>query len=169
MTILGAVGDIHRFPTAKHLVGYAGLGAHVYDSGLTRKTGGITKSGRRDLRHALIQAARVAVKFDPQWRAELEKLRQRLIYQKAIVAIARKLLVIVWHVLTKGEADRHADPQRVAAKLMTHAYNLTEQRRPAGQSGSAYVRQQLDRLGLQLESFQMNGRKIVLPPADRSG
>ena len=89
-----------------------------------------------------------------------------MIYQKAVVAVARKLLVIVWHVLTKCEADRHADPQRVAAKFMAHAYNLSEQRRPAGQSGSEYVRQQLERLGIQLQSFQMYGRTIRIHPAD---
>ncbi len=167
MTILAAVGDITRFPTAKHLVGYAGLGARVHDSGLTHKTGGITKAGRRDLRGAMIQAARVASQHNPKWRAEMERLRKRMIYQKAVVAIARKLLVVVWHVLTKVEADRHADPKRVATKLMLHAYCLKEQRRPNGQTAPEYVRHQMDRLDIPLQSFQMNGRKIVLQPADR--
>lgn len=167
MTILAAIGDINRFPTAKNLVGYAGLGARVHDSGLTHKTGGITKSGRRDLRGAMIQAARVAAQHNPKWRAEMERLRKRMIYQKAVVAIARKLLVVVWHVLTKVEADRHADPKRVATKLMLHAYSLKEQRRPNGQTAPEYVRHQMDRLDIPLQSFRMNGRKIVLQPADR--
>jgi transposase len=166
LTILAAIGDITRFPSAKQLVGYAGLGAKVHDSGVTRKTGGVTKSGRRDLRGAMIQAARIAAQHNPQWRAELERLRKRMIYQKAVVAIARKLLVVVWHVLTKGEADRHADPKRVATKMMMHAYTLKEQRRPNGQSAPEYVHQQLDRLGITLQSFRMNGRTIVLQPAD---
>jgi transposase len=46
MTILAAVGEINRFPSSKKLVGYAGLGARVYSSGETTKTGGITKQGR---------------------------------------------------------------------------------------------------------------------------
>jgi transposase len=166
ITILAAIGDITRFPSAKHLVGYAGLGTRVHDSGLTHKTGGITKSGRRDLRGAMIQAARVAAQHDPEWRAELERLRNRMIYQKAVVAIARKLLVVVWHVLIKEEADRHADPERVATKLMMHAYALKEQRRPNGQTPPEYVHQQLDRLGIPLQSFRMNGRTVVLQPAD---
>jgi len=83
---LAAIGDITRFPTSKHLMGYAGLGARVHDSGVTRNTGGITKSGRRDLCDAMIQAARVAAKYDPHWRAELERLRKRMIYQKSLIA-----------------------------------------------------------------------------------
>lgn len=47
VTLLAAIGDISRFPDADHLVGYAGLGARVHDSGLTTHTGGITKAGRR--------------------------------------------------------------------------------------------------------------------------
>src|SRR5690242_21766045 len=49
MTILAAVGDITRFPTAKHLVGYAGLGTRIHASGQVHRSGGITKRGRRDL------------------------------------------------------------------------------------------------------------------------
>jgi transposase len=54
ITVLSAIGDIRRFPNAKKLVGYAGLGARVHDSGQKRTTGGITKSGRRDLRRAMV-------------------------------------------------------------------------------------------------------------------
>ena len=50
MSILGAVGAITRFPSSKQLVGYAGLGAGVHDSGKSHRDKGITKQGRRDLR-----------------------------------------------------------------------------------------------------------------------
>jgi transposase len=46
MTILSAIGDIARFPSAKYLVGYAGLGARIHASGQVQRTGGITKEGR---------------------------------------------------------------------------------------------------------------------------
>ena len=49
LTILAAIGEIIRFPDAKHLVGYAGLGARVHDSGQTTRRGRITKAGRREL------------------------------------------------------------------------------------------------------------------------
>ena len=46
-SILAAIGDIARFPDAKHLVGYAGLGSRIHDSGLSTRSGKITKTGRR--------------------------------------------------------------------------------------------------------------------------
>ena len=52
MTILTAIGDITRFEDARHLVGYAGLGAGVHESGKEHKDKGITKSGRKELRWA---------------------------------------------------------------------------------------------------------------------
>jgi len=90
MTVLAAIGDITRFPSAKHLVGYAGLGASVHDSGKTHRTGRITKQGRRDLRWVLVQAAWVAVNTHPHWKEQYERLCRRKPKSKAIVAIARK-------------------------------------------------------------------------------
>jgi len=52
MTVLAAIGDISRFENAKKLVGYAGIGAGVHDSGKTHKEKKITKKGRRELRWA---------------------------------------------------------------------------------------------------------------------
>ncbi|RLC64171.1 MAG: IS110 family transposase, partial [Chloroflexi bacterium] len=118
MTALSVIGDITRFPTAKHLVGYAGPGASVHDSGKTHRTGRITKQGRRELRWVLVQAAWVAVNTHPHRKEQYERLRRRKPTDKAIVAIACKLLVVVWHVLTECVADRRADEDMVAFKLM---------------------------------------------------
>jgi transposase len=176
MTLLAAIDDVARFPDAEHLVGYAGFtcpggqcqgGSRVHDSGLTHRTGRITKAGRRDMRAAMVEAAHTACRIHPHWQAELARLEPRLGYNKAIVAVARKLLVSVWHVLTKECADRYAQPQMVARKLLAHTERLGQANRPTGQTRAAYVRQQLDRLGLgaDLVSIQRGQRAIVLPPA----
>jgi transposase len=168
LTLLAAIGDISRFPHAKHLIGYSGLGARVHDSGLTHRTGRITKSGRRDIRAAMVETAHTAVRTHPHWQAELARLEPRLGKNKAIVAIARKLLVAVWHVLTEGCADRFADPERVARKLLQHAYRLGRAHRPQGQTAAQYVRQQLDRLSLGAEVTAISlgqTRRISLPPS----
>jgi transposase len=169
LTILAAIGDIQRFPEARHLVGYAGLGARIHDSGLTTRTGRITKAGRRDLRTVMVEAAHTATNTHPHWQAELARLEPRLGHNKAIVAIARKLLVAVWHILTKQAADRHADPQRVARKYLQTAYTLGRSQRPAGQSAPAFVRQQLDRLGIGQDLTQVEWRSrkrpVPLPPS----
>ncbi len=166
--LLAAIGDIRRFPTAKHLVGYAGLGGRVHDSGLTHRAGGITKAGRRDIRAPMVEAAHTASNTHPHWKAELARLEPRLGHNKAIVAIARKLLVAVWHVLTDAVADRFAEPEYVARKLMQYTYRLGRDNRPAGQTTAEYVRQQLDRLGLgaDLTAFRWGQKKtIALPPS----
>ncbi|MBI3361045.1 MAG: IS110 family transposase [Chloroflexi bacterium] len=91
MTVLAAIGDVTRFPSAKKLVGYAGLGASVHASGETYRTGRITKSGRKDLRWTLrvVEAARIAVLYHDYWKQEYAKLEKRLGTNKAIVVIAR--------------------------------------------------------------------------------
>jgi transposase len=58
VTVWAAIGSIQRFEDPQHLVGYAGLGTRVHDSGMSTRTGRITKAGRRDLRVVLIEAAR---------------------------------------------------------------------------------------------------------------
>jgi transposase len=167
LTLLAAIGDISRFPTAKHLVGYAGMGVRVHDSGQTRRSGRITKAGRRDIRAAMVEAAHTASRTHFHWREELARLEPRLGKNKAIVAIARKLLVTVWHVLTADCADRFADPEQVARKLLKHAHQLGRKHRPAGQTPAQYVRKQLDRLGqgADLTAIRWGSRTIPLPPS----
>jgi len=170
LTVLAAIGNITRFADAKHLVGYAGLGASVHDSGQLHRTGRITKAGRRDLRAALVEAAQVAANTHPHWQAELARLEPRLGRNKAIVAIARKLLVAVWHVLTEQRADRFADPARVARKVLNYTYQIGQANRRPGLSTAADVREQLDRLhlGADLESIARGKRAVPLPPSQQS-
>jgi transposase len=122
MNILAAIGDIRRFDQPRQLVGYAGLGARVHDSGESRTTGRITKAGRRDLRSAMVQAANTAVQHHVFWKKELERMEIRLGRSRAIVAIARRLLITVWHVLTHEIVDKHHDPRDIACSLFKLAY-----------------------------------------------
>ena len=172
LTILGAIGPIDRFPTAKDLVGYAGLGGRFHDSGQTHSHGKITKTGRRDLRSVMVTAAQVAVRHDEFWKNDLARLEPRLGRNKAIVAIARKLLVVVWHVLTKREASRHADPVRVARGFLDIAYKDVGARNlPDQMTAPEFVRRNLDRLGLgkDLQRVTRGSRTYVLPPSTLPG
>jgi len=150
MTILGALGDVTRFPTAKKLVGSAGLGAGVHDSGKTHRDKGITKQGRRDLRYVLIEAARTAVQTHPYWKRAFAQLAKRIGEHKAVVAIARKLLIVIWHVLLAKSADRRADAEQVAFKLMVWSWKLSDEQR-GGLSSRQFIRAHLIRLGLGAE------------------
>jgi transposase len=168
VTVWAAIGDIHRFEDAQHLVGYAGLGTKVHDSGMATRTGRITKAGRRDLRVVLIEAAQVAANSHPHWKAELARLQPRLGRNKAIVAIARKLLVAVWYILAQHKTDRFAQPEAIAQKLLKFAYQLGKEARPKGQSAAQFVRQRLDTLHLGHELTYIawgSKRPIPLPPS----
>jgi transposase len=168
VTVYAAIGDIGRFAEAKNLVGYAGLGARVHDSGLTTRTGKITKAGRRDLRVALVEAAHVAANSHPHWKAELARLQPRLGYNKAIVAIARKLLISVWHVLARKVADRFAEAEKVSEKMLCFAYAVGKENRPGRQTAAQFARQRLDALGMgqELTSIAWGSKKpIPLPPS----
>lgn len=165
MTILAAIGDITRFPSAKKLVGYAGLGARIHSSGETRYTGGITKQGRRELRTVLIEAAWVAVRYNSFWQAQFERLVVRKEPNKAIVAIARMLLVVIWHVLSQQAADRRANPEKVAAYFLQWARQI---KAPSqfGLRTATFARQQLDKLGLGRDLTQVKlGCLYKLPPS----
>ena len=167
VTVWAAIGDIRRFAEPKYLVGYAGLGTRVHDSGMTMRSGKITKAGRRDLRTVLIEAAQAAASSHPHWQAELTRLEPRLGHNKAIVAIARKLLIAVWHVLAQKQTDRFVEPEKVSQKLLRFAYDVGKRNR-AGLSAAQFVRQRLDALqiGQELTSIAWGSKKpIPLPPS----
>ena len=166
MTLLAAIGDIARFSAAKQLVGYSGLGAGVHDSGQTHHGGPITKQGRREIRAVMVEAAWVAVARHPHWQRAFQRLAPRIGRGKAVVAIARKLWVVVWYVLSGQVADTHADTAAVARKYFTWGarYRLA---RHLGLSRALFTRQQLDALGLRdtVAGVAYEGRAVRLPPA----
>ena len=165
MTMLAAIGDISRFPHPKNLVGYSGLGASIHDSGLQHRTGRITKRGRKEIRWILVEAARRAADTHPYWKAQYQRLEPRLGSNKAAVAIARKLLVAVWHVLTKHTADRHADPDKVAFKYAMWSWKLDDGMR-GGLNTRQWTRYHLMKvsLGKDLDRIGRGGRDYIIAP-----
>jgi hypothetical protein len=157
MVLLAAIGEITRFPTAKKLVGYSGLGASIHASGQTERTGAITKEGRRELRTALVEAAWAAVASHPHWKAVFQRLATRI--------GKRKLLVVIWHVLTDHVVDWNADREAVARKLLRWGGRNRIATRQ-GFSRSDFVRSQLEILGLgqSLEARTEAGHRGGLPP-----
>ncbi|MBI3924591.1 MAG: IS110 family transposase [Armatimonadetes bacterium] len=62
--VVAQVGDIRRFDSPRKLCSYAGLVPKVHNSGQTRRSGGITRTGRRSLRWAMGLAAMSATRCD---------------------------------------------------------------------------------------------------------
>lgn len=151
MIVLSAIGDIHRFESTKYLVGYAGLGAGIHESGKEHIEKRITKSGRKELRWALVEAAWQAIRISPYWKDQYEKyLRRMRRPNQAIVVIARKLLVAVWQVLTKEETDVHASEEDLAYKMLVLAWDLDEDVR-MGLTYKQFAKYALMKLGVETD------------------
>jgi transposase len=118
MSITAAVGDFSRFASPNKLVRYVGLNPRVKQSGgQPASHGRITKQGRAHARGMLVEAAWVAVKTPGPLRAFFERVRARRGMQIAVVATARKLAVLCWHMITRGEDYAFARPSLTAKKL----------------------------------------------------
>ncbi|MGB4577458.1 MAG: transposase, partial [Paludibacter sp.] len=104
MTILAEIGaDMKMFATAAALVGWAGMRPRNEESAgkiKSRKT----LHGNKFLRVIIVQCAWAASRTkNGRFAQKFKYLSSRMNSQKALVAIARKLLVIVWNVLSKNE------------------------------------------------------------------
>lgn len=118
LAIVAAVGDFRRFPSPDRLVSYMGLNPRVHQSGgQPASHGRITKQGRAHARGMLVEAAWVAAKIPGPLRAFYERVRGRRGTQIAVVATARKLTVLCWHLVVKEQDYAFARPSLTAQKL----------------------------------------------------
>jgi len=111
------LGDPHRFPEAKQVTRYAGLDPSIMQSGERHHQGRISKAGSPLLRTLLVEAAHSLARWDtgPLGQFYARKARQ-IGSRKAIIALARKLLIVAWRMLLTGEVYRAAKAMVVARK-----------------------------------------------------
>ena len=160
--LIAAIGPVERFAGPDRLVAYLGLNPGVHQSGDGRpRHGRITKQGRSHARTMLVEAAWQAVRGPGPLRAFFQRVSGRRGPHVAAVAVARKLAVIIWHLLTRGEDYawvrpalhakklrdlelRSGEPARRGQRGAAYAYNLTrtrqEERRRVEQAETAYRR-----------------------------
>ena len=167
MILLAAVGDIARFSHPKKLVGYAGLGAGVHICGQKHQEKSITKQGRKELRWTLVQAAWGAVRSDPYLKAQYQRLTKHKHPNQAIVAIARRLLVSAWYILTKRESYRHFDEETIAYKMLIWSQRMDE-KALHGLTRQQFVKYGLLRLGVghDLTRIVRSGLPRRIAPSD---
>lgn len=112
------VGDIARFPNPKCLVAYFGLNPSVKTSGQSGGNGRLAHTGRSDVRTLLIQAAHSILRYGKdhqhKWAVALKMRRGKNI---AVAALARKLTVACWYLMSGHFTDLIEVPGQLQTKL----------------------------------------------------
>ncbi|MGH2941170.1 MAG: IS110 family transposase [Solirubrobacteraceae bacterium] len=117
-TLVAVIGDVRRFPTSRHLVGYLGLHPTIRQSGNgPARHGRVSKEGSAAARHVLVEAAWSSAKSPGPLRAFAQRTAVRRGRHIATVAVARKLAVLAWTLLTRGEDYAFARPSLVRRKI----------------------------------------------------
>jgi transposase len=117
--LVAAIGDVERFDSPGKLAAYFGLVPRVYQSAGRCYHGRITKTGSSTARHLAIEASQVLAMSSAPIAATYHRVRRKRGHNLAVTALARKLTVVVWHLLSKREPYRYAPPTRTRAKLRT--------------------------------------------------
>lgn len=119
--IVAEIGiDMGRFPSEKHLSKWAGLAPGNNASGGRRRSGRTTK-GNQALRTALVQAAWVAVRKKESYFGVLyQRWKGRLGSKRAIIAVAHRMLEIIYHMLARRESYREIDLKAMGARSIEY-------------------------------------------------
>src|SRR5208282_5672980 len=139
LAIVAAIGDVGRFGQSQKLVSYLGLNPSVRQSGPgPAYHGRITKQGRGHARGMLVEAAWAAARAPGPLRAFFLRVRAKRGQHVAAVATARKLAVLIWHLLRKKESYTWARPALQARKIRKLELKAGDKAR-RGQKGSAHA------------------------------
>ena len=119
LTIASEIGDISRFSSARKLVGYSGLTPRVYQSGEKSRTGKLSKSGASMLRWAAIEAAQQAWRPNNPWHQLYIDVKERCGGKSnpAKAAVARKVLIASWHVVSLQQPFTPSRPRGAEAPV----------------------------------------------------
>ena len=130
--LLSTLGDITRFPSADHAAAYIGLVPSTYQSASHCYHGAITKQGRGHARWMLVQAAQHLGSHPGPLGVFFRRLAKKKNYNIAVVATARKLVTIAWHMLKNNEPYRYAIPRTTEAKFSRLRIRATGAKRKGG-------------------------------------
>jgi len=106
--IIAEIGvDMTRFPTPAHLASWARFAPGIKESAGRNKGNGATGHGNRYLAGALGEAAASAAKTDTFLGERYRRIARRRGKKKAVVAVGRSILTIIWHLLSNPDTTFH--------------------------------------------------------------
>jgi len=114
---IAAIGDIRRFDTPDQLASYFGLVPRVSQSAGRCHHGRITKTGSSTARALAVEAAQILARSSSPLTATYWRVRRKRGHNVAVTALARKIIVLVWYLLTKQEPYRYTEPRLARRKL----------------------------------------------------
>jgi hypothetical protein len=141
--VSAAFGDARRFKSADQAASSLGLVPSTRQSADHCYHGPITKAGRSHARWMLVQAAHHVRKHPGPLGVFFRRLAKKKNYNVAVVATARKLAVIAWHMLTKNEPYRYAQPKPTQDKLSRLRVKATGKRRKSGVPRGEFAKSRL--------------------------
>lgn len=126
------IADVDRFPDPDKAASYLGLVPSVKQSAAKRHTGPITKAGSSQARWLMVQAAQSVGKHPGPLGAFFRKLAKRKNRNVAVVATARKMVTIAWHMLKNKEPYRYATSRCTDEKMARLRVRATGEKRKGG-------------------------------------
>ena len=111
--LVNELGDMSQFSSESKLCSYLGLTPCQYSSGETRRLGHISHQGKPIFRKLLVQSAWIAIRYDESLAEYHEKLSIRIGSKRAIVAVARKMLVILRACIRDGVLYRSKNGESI--------------------------------------------------------
>ena len=97
--LLSVIGNVDDFPDESRLASYFGIVPRVSNSNETKRSGRIHKRGSKLGRTALVQSALIAANYSPYLKSFYERVKARRGTGKAIIALARKFLGVIYRTL----------------------------------------------------------------------
>jgi len=136
-TLLAALGDVNRFRDGNRAASYLGLVPSTHQSAAHCYHGPITKQGNSHARWMMVQAAQALARHPGPLGVFFRRIARKKNRNVAVVATARKLVSIAWHMLHSNQPYRYAQPATLEAKFSRLRIRATGRRKKTGSGKGA--------------------------------
>ncbi len=143
--IKAEIGSVDRFASPEKLSSYTGLAPRVYQSGSVNRTGSTGKKCNNHVKTTMFLVAQVCARYGPEKLREFhKKVREKKGYHVATIALARRMMVMIWKMLKEGESFNDIyNREMVERKKKKYEYEKKRLKRLSREYGAAEFRQMI--------------------------